>query len=396
MNNTILYSIDSKGKTRQWRAYTDYSLDDNGYMTITVEHGVLDGKLQTKERKVKSGKNIGKANETSLKQQTDLEIGYLYTKQFDDGYVTDLNMFKKVYKPMLAHKYDDRKHTIDWNNNKYYSSTKLDGIRCFVIINKDGSINFISRTGKPFKYLEHIADSVKQSPIYKDLKTISNNTNPVYILDGELYSEDLEFPEITSIINNDTYNFNTDKEVKFYMYDFIDLDSVDDSFITRLDKFWNSIETPLEYVEYVEQHLTESEDKMKELFSQFVSDGYEGLMLKANHIPYEFDKRSNALLKYKEMLTDEFQIVDIYLAENDNTRVQITLKTSEGKTFDVGTVKGSREDVYNKYYLNKDSLIGKFGTVQYQTMSIYNVPLFPVFIDIREGVVMNGQFIPSV
>ena len=70
MFGAALYKKDSKGKTRQWRAYTDYTLDGNGHITITIEHGQQGGKLQTKERKVVSGKNKGKSNETTIQQQT--------------------------------------------------------------------------------------------------------------------------------------------------------------------------------------------------------------------------------------------------------------------------------------------------------------------------------------
>ena len=83
MNNTVLYTLDTKGKTRYWKAYSDLQSDRNGWITIKIEYGVKDSaKFITKERHVKSGKNIGKSNETSVQQQAELEIGYLYQKQF--------------------------------------------------------------------------------------------------------------------------------------------------------------------------------------------------------------------------------------------------------------------------------------------------------------------------
>ena len=48
LNNTYLYSLDSKEKVREWKASTDLSTDDNGYMTISIEHGQQGGKKQTK------------------------------------------------------------------------------------------------------------------------------------------------------------------------------------------------------------------------------------------------------------------------------------------------------------------------------------------------------------
>ena len=48
LNNTVLYSLDSKGKVREWKASTDLLEDDKGYLTITIEHGQQGGKKQLK------------------------------------------------------------------------------------------------------------------------------------------------------------------------------------------------------------------------------------------------------------------------------------------------------------------------------------------------------------
>ena len=167
MNNSILYTLDTKGKTRYWKAYSDLQSDRNGWITIKIEYGVKDSaKFITKERHVKSGKNIGKSNETSVQQQAELEIGYLYQKQFDDGYVLDITDYIESKRPQLAHKYNDRKHTVKWLSfvdsstvlsELYYASRKLNGIRCFIFM-KDGRVTkFESRTGKSFKYFNHLA-----------------------------------------------------------------------------------------------------------------------------------------------------------------------------------------------------------------------------------------------
>ena len=48
LNNIVLYSLDSKGKIREWKASTDLLEDDKGYLTITIEHGQQGGKKQLK------------------------------------------------------------------------------------------------------------------------------------------------------------------------------------------------------------------------------------------------------------------------------------------------------------------------------------------------------------
>ena len=52
---------------------------------------------------------------------------------------------------------------------------------------------------------------------------------------------------------------------------------------------------------------------------------------------------------------------------------------------------------FEEYLIRKDKnqFINNWLTVQYQTLSKYKVPLFPVGIGIREGVEIDGKFEPS-
>jgi len=51
----------------------------------------------------------------------------------------------------------------------------------------------------------------------------------------------------------------------------------------------------------------------------------------------------------------------------------------------------------NKYYNNRKLLENKaYLTIDYQTLSEYKVPLFPVGIDIREGEIVDGVFVAGV
>ena len=84
-NNIKLYSRNSKGKVLVWYASTDLTLDADNKITITIFYGQLGGSIQSKIRKVNSGKNKSKSNETTIKEQALLDISYLYQKQLDDG-----------------------------------------------------------------------------------------------------------------------------------------------------------------------------------------------------------------------------------------------------------------------------------------------------------------------
>ena len=139
-------------------------------------------------------------------------------------------------------------------------------------------------------------------------------------------------------------------------------DKVKEVFSNRF-KNYNQIfnSKPYNFIIPVAQTIVKSEQEMKTLAAEFVSKGYEGLMLKPGNGEYDFGKRSVNLLKYKEMHSDEFKIKDIFIAENDPERVQIELYIDPFKsqeTFKIGTLKGNKEDNYKNYYLNKSSLIG--------------------------------------
>ena len=384
MNNIYLYKYDTKGKIRQWKGWTE--LNEDGSVTIKLEHGQQNGKLQIKERIVAKGKNIGKSNETTIEQQAQSDLDSIYQKQLDDGYVQNINDYVEPRRPMLAHKYQDRGKSIDWEKDNY-ASTKLDGIRCFIFVDEDGNCTFESRTGKEFKYFQHIELEVQS-------KNITNA-----ILDGELYSENISFEQICSLVNSDDYVPEEDVEIKFYIYDMILNNNLDETFENRYKRYSNIFDTNIDnHIISVTQTLVKSEEDMKLLAAQFVSENYEGLMLKQGDAKYDFGKRSVALLKYKEMHSAEFKIKDIFVAENDPDRVQIELyinPENTEETFKIGTLKGNKEDNYNNYYCNKDNLINKWLTVNYQTLTSYGVPLFPVGIGIREGEVIDGEFIPE-
>lgn len=384
--STTLYTKDSKGKTRLWRV-SDVTVDASGVSSFTLTHGIEGGKLQEKLRTIKKGKNIGKANETTPEQQAEAEIASLIQAQLDQGYVYDIADWKEPFRPMLAHKYQDHSSKIDWSQNVYVSP-KLDGIRCFIIIDENQNISFISRTGKPFKYLEHIADAIKHSSL-----NVANS-----VLDGELYNHELTFQQISSLVNTSTYDILKDQDIKFYMYDRVLVLDKDLPYSKRmpLGASVSSSESSESPLVLLPQLIIKNESELIQKHSEWVSEGYEGAMVRSGSTPYQFGKRSTSLLKYKVMETEEFEILNVYLARNDESKVQVTLKAKNGEPFDVGSIKGTKEEVMSTYYEAKDEVIGKYATVQYQTLSPYGIPLFPVLIAIREGEVIDGEFVPSV
>ena len=120
MQLPILYRKSSKGKTQQWKVWTE----DN---VIFTEYGVKEGKLQTTSKSVK-GKNIGKANETTPVQQAEAEAKSMWQKRLDQRYRQTLEEIEEiVFLPMLAHDFTKQKTPIEYPVDV---QPKLDGVRC--------------------------------------------------------------------------------------------------------------------------------------------------------------------------------------------------------------------------------------------------------------------------
>lgn len=393
-----LYKLDSKNKIREWEISISAKPTLEGYKEIIIIHGQQDGKKQTKYRYVKSGKNIGKANETTLDQQAKLELESLVQTQLDKGYVYDINDYVIPRYPQLAFKYKEKSHTVSWEDDIYLASRKLNGIRCFVFIKNGKVTNYQSRTGKDFKQFPHITKDIEQY-------LISNNITNDCILDGEIFHPSMPFEFIASNTNSQSYNTNTDDEgniwttdqLSLFMYDFINLDIPNQTYSERFIQLNDPVDGHLVKVENI---VLKDEEHMISLATQWITEGFEGLMLRNTNSLYEFGKRTKYLLKYKVMLQDEFLIKDIYLADNDSDKVMFTVFNSftTNKPYDVFEcgLKGSKK-LNMDYYENRDKYIStSYLTVDYQALSTYNVPLFPVGVGIREGTVTDGQFIPSI
>ena len=409
-NGKELFTKDTKGKTRFWKATSNLELNADGHISILIEHGVLGSdKIVKKERFTKNGKNIGKINQTTIEEQALLDVSYLYQKQLDDGYVFNLDSYTEPLRPQLAHPYEKRKHTVKFDykhptaandySNRYYASKKLDGVRLFVFVSNGKVIKFESRTGKPFKYFSHIATAIENN--LSDVDKVLNNV----VFDGELFNKNIPFNVLSSLINSDDYTTTTEfngityttEQVQFHCYDRVNLDKKEEDYFTRFVNV--SIPAENNIVFKIDNKIIKNEQDLITLGGKWISEGYEGLMLRNGWTPYDFGKRSNNLLKYKIMLDEEFLILDIIDSENEPgqpifvVEVQKATDKEEALTCNV-RMKGEKKE-NEKYLINKKDYINKWLKVQYQTKSEYNIPLFPVGLEVREGTVIDGKFIPT-
>jgi DNA ligase-1 len=122
----------------------------------------------------------------------------------------------------------------------------------------------------------------------------------------------------------------------------------------------------------------------KNAFNNYVSEGYEGIMLRSKDGNYVCNYRSSHLLKYKQFIENEYRIVGFSEGTGRDTGTVIwKCINSDGNIFNVrprGSIQ-NRTEMFN----NGNSYIGKLLTVIYQELSENNIPRFPVGKCIRDS-----------
>ncbi len=376
-----IYGIEKNGKTKVWsgRIYS------NGVIAkAEIEYGQIDGKKQMTVREYNVGKNIGKKNETSPLEQCIAETKKKWQDKIDkESYSLDQSGEVEIENPkvfpMLAHIYDPSNTKHKKNNIEFpcYVQPKLDGLRCIMYI-QDGEVVAQSRTGGYFLTMEHICNQLK--PLF--LKTNG------LILDGELYTNEIPFQELAGLIKKKKINELTEEErtkinyIKYHIYDVVN----DKPFVERYAYIYRTIPklNPNSYLEVVSTQLINSVDEFKELFSEYIGDGYEGIMLRNINGKYVQNYRSYDLQKYKDFDEAEFPIVGFEEGKGrDKGTVVWICKNSEGLPFNarpMGTLAYRKECFENAHlFMNKQL------TVLYQGVSEYNIPRFPRGKAIRDG-----------
>ena len=385
----ILYGTEKNGKIKQWSAVVYMS----GLIAIAeIEFGQVGGKLQKTSREYTDGKNIGKKNETTPYQQCLNETSKRWEdKKEKESYTESLPECPKdlpneenenekeekeekeeKYFPMLAHTYEPSSTKKKKNDIVFpcYVQPKLDGLRC--IVYSTGSIIVCqSRTGTYFETMDHIIKEI--SPYFKGGKNI--------IFDGELYTTEMPFEELAGLIKKKKITEN-DKErlkhVKYHIYDIIDTNP----YSKRYEWIYKNIKDN-RYLSCVPTFLTDKKD-FKKYFSDFVEEGYEGIILRNVNGLYRCNYRSHDLQKYKEFMESEYEIVGAKEGDGrDKGTVIWICKNEEGKEFSVrprGTIEMRKE-----WFENSREYIGKMLTVIYQELSELGIPRFPVGKSIRDG-----------
>ena len=261
---------------------------------------------------------------------------------------------------------------VDNNHNYFANNILVHNCRALAHINKDGA-KLISRQMKEFSGLDHIT---------KELATLYKKHGEI-ILDGELFSKDLTFQQITSLGRKSVNVSSESERLQLWVYDMVDLQS---TFHKRYID-WSYITNGLTNVRQVPTFIVKSEEDIFAKHKQFVKDGWEGTMVRNLNSLYKLNARSDDLLKLKDFLDEEFKIVGFKSGKGKYEKVPtFELITLAGVTFEA-VPKGTEEE-REQYLKDAKSYIGKFATVRFfeWTTSENKAPRFPVIVDMSREV----------
>jgi len=321
----ILYGKSKDAKIKMWKITVEKY---NNYSEIVTLYG-YNRKIETR-RRINTGKNINKSNQTNHYEQAILEATSKWNKKISiENYSTihpenlietyintpTIELLKNitinepknvVVFPMLAQDFNVHKNKVKY---PCFIQPKLDGYR---MIYNTSSKECTTRQGKSFNI-------IKQSgTLYRELCSLPDG----YILDGELYvhnNENVSF-ETLGVLRKTKNLTLQDKQnlskIEYHVYDVIDTQLTYHHRKKLLDTLIN---TELNMIKNVITFEIHSENDIKTYHNRFVNDnGYEGSMIRSFNGVYKEKFRSHDLLKLKNFMDAEFEIVD-YTFEKDTS-----------------------------------------------------------------------------
>lgn len=338
---------------------------ESGDIVISVEHGKVGGKMQKSNKDILDFKS-----QHSLVEQAIFNARSDWRGKIDSGYsLTVISKEDSDFLPMLAKKWVNMfKHLSSYfkSGRVLWAQAKLDGIRGNLLFNNTGNAIIQSRKGKDnSKGLEHITDAFKMHFAQYNV-----------ILDGEIYNHGMSLQEISG----DARRFDKSSHLKFVVYDIYHIDNPK---LKYSERFFESeaykkileleCDIPIVSIDSLfktEKFYKDPQEEILDINTKIVDAGFEGVIIRVDDLPYEINKRSSSLVKYKTCFDDEYEIVGVTTPETGSMAGQaifvcgyINPVTNKKDTFEV-TPMGETE-IREEYYRNRNKIIGKLLTVKY-------------------------------
>ena len=398
-----LISKDSKGKIRVVEIFYEGNETTRIY-TIYRYTGQFEGKLTTQPKIIV---DKGKATR-NIHEQVELQFNALVKGYKDKGYIeleNEIDNYNSeelyqllgesptgsngIVKPMLAKQADKVTKTTIFNKI-WIASRKIDGLRCIIYLGDDDKLHTSSRgatnyDSAMFEILTHPAL----------IKLFKNNKG--LMLDGECYHHGYTLQQINSIAR--TQKVAKELEVlQFYWYDIVDLNN---PFKSRLAKMKSIAKELKEYgseigwepdrifkenelrIQFVPQVEVSGWNNMMKLHNEYVSEGWEGLVIRDPERPYKPNGRTNDMIKIKVYKDDCFKVIGKEAGLRGSEDMVFIMEMPDGRTFKAKPF-GDREQK-EEYWINFDKKYkGHIGECKFFYYSDDGIPLQPAFKAFRD------------
>lgn len=261
---------------------------------------------------------------------------------------------------MLAHEYDLKRVKFP-----AYVQPKLNGVRAILEKTRYAGWILTSRQGN-ILYVPHITD------------VLDNTFNDSCVYDGELYIHTMPFDYISGKARrgiNNADNF----DLEYHVYDIIDCDKTFGlRFIrndTELDK------THLDSIKWVNTYCVNSEEDIYRYHEKFLSEGYEGTMIR-NNLKYEL-KRSFNLLKLKSWKYAVCTVIGMNegTGKYEGMLGSLIVKDKDGRVF---SLSGKLSDM-DRAVMFKSDIAGHQVVIKYRDLNENGIPVPATFEKMVEG-----------
>lgn len=405
MKNTYineLISRDSKGKIRVVYLKGIYYPRSEEFI-INKTTGLFNGKLTDQPEKIITE---GKAKR-NVHQQGDLEYNSMLNKYLDKGYKKVDELFNKSLDKLSEEDINEKLPLIKTNadnipipmgckkytevatkmfDKEYMASRKLDGVKC-IFYQKDGEIKTSSRGGKNYNAaLGHLINDPIMIKIFEQYPNI--------MLDGEIYKHGWPLQKISGLVRTKkvTSEILSDlNQLEYWIYDIAD-DKLKFEERYELMQQLEPLVKQSSNIKILEQVPISGWLGIDKLNKKYVSEGYEGVVIKRLDGYYGYGKKTNVAIKVKDYKDSEFLIVGWVPGLRPEEDMCFVLETKAGKRFKakpMGDLNTKLEYIKNM----KDIIDNKLmGTVKYFNMSEDGIPTQPVFKSIRYPEDINNNF----
>src|SRR5574343_903476 len=244
--------------------------------------------------------------------------------------------------------------------SSYAIMEKFDGWYVYLDI-LDGELEgFKSSSGRIIPSLNYLVPKLKN--------WLKNNYDYSARLIFEATIPGLKFHEINGILNR---KYEPAENVVLNLHDMVSLlpDQAGISFTSRYNILEHNILPPLQDVLQNQvdiipiREISQYENVFYSHFNDIISEGGEGIILKNIDAGYSFGKRNSDVMKIKEEITEDLEVIGLIEGEGkyrDTTGALKLIRTNGKEIYDYGMTDKERET----WWENPSAIIGKYVEIK--------------------------------